>query len=287
MREYNISFRSALMVFMLLILMLGSGEELCAGQRVFRISDGKTISFEQMMDDLRKDNLVLVGESHNMESHHRLQLDIIKALNAAKIPLAVGFEMFTADSQDELNKWVAGSLPLEEFVRLYYKNWGFPWPLYEHIFLYMRDNGIPAIGLNVPAGITRKISKYGFSSLTKEELKKLPLETGCAVDEQYMKFIRRAYAMHGHSGGQFIHFCEAQLIWDQVMARNIVEYIKNNPGRTVVALAGNGHAWKRGIPEQVHSLSDKIRCKVILPEIRGYIDPDTITAEDADYIMLK
>jgi len=288
MRDNAVPFlRSIIILVTLLIILLNSGQGLCAEPRVFRVSDAKTISFEQMIDDLRKSDLVLVGETHNIESHHRLQLDVIKALSNSKTPLAVGVEMFIAESQDELNKWVNGSLPLEEFIKEYYKNWGFPWTLYEAIFLYLRDNRIPATGLNVPAEITQKISKSGFSSLTKEELKKLPPETGCAVDEKYMKFIRRAYSMHGHGQKQFINFCEAQLIWDQVMARNLVEYIKKNPQRTVVALAGNGHAWKRGIPEQVRSLSEKIRYKVILPRVSGYIDPGAITIEDADYIILQ
>lgn len=287
-RDNPVPFLRSIIVFItLLIILLRSGQGLCAEPRVFRVSDARTISFKQMIDDLRKSNLILVGETHNIESHHQWQLDVIKALSNSKTPLAVGFEMFIAESQDELNKWVNGSLPPEEFIKVYYRNWGFSWPLYEAIFLYLRDNRIPAIGLNVPSEITQKISKYGFSSLTKEELKKLPPETGCAVDEKYMKFIRRAYSMHGNGQKQFIHFCEAQLIWDQVMARNLVEYFKRNPQRTVIALAGNGHAWKRGIPEQVRSLSENIRCKVILPGVSGYIDPGAITIEDADYILFQ
>ena len=277
-----------IMVFITLLIILSSfGQEVCAEPRVFRVRDAKTVSFEQMIDDLRKSSLVLVGETHNIESHHRWQLDIIEALNNSKTPLAVGFEMFIAENQDELDRWVRGSLTIEEFIKAYYRNWSFPWPLYEAIFIYLRDNRIPAIGLNVPAEITQKISKYGFSSLTRDELKKLPPETGCAVDEKYMEFIRRAYSMHGHRQKQFIHFCEAQLIWDQVMARNLVEYIKKNPQRTVIALTGNGHAWKRGIPEQVRSLSEKIRYKVILPGVSGYIDPGSVTSGDADYILFQ
>ena len=243
-----------------------------AGTKVFRLSDRKVIPYGQMVDDLRKADIVFVGEMHDREAHHQLQLDIIRALRTAKTPVAVGFEMFTYESQKDLDNWVAGTIPDSDFIKTYYRNWNFPWPLYDDIFLYVRDNKIPAIALNVPPEITRKVSASGFSSLTKEERAKLPPETGCVVDEQYMKFIRRAHAMHGHSGKNFVYFCEAQLLWDQVMARTIIEYRKKNPDKTVVVITGNGHAWKRGIPEQVRSLSEKTSVRVVLPHIPGHID---------------
>ena len=256
-------------------------------KKVFRTSDRKTISYDRMLDDLQKAGIVFVGEVHDREAHHRMQLDIIKALDARKIPVAVGFEMFTYESQDDLDRWTAGKLPVEAFIGIYYKNWGFPWPLYDDVFYYIRDHKIPGIALNVPSEITRKVSASGFASLTKEELEKLPPESGCIVNETYMKFIRRAYAMHRRSDKQFLYFCEAQLLWDQSMAHNLLAFLKKNPDKTVVVLAGNGHAWKRGIPEQVRTISEKTSFRVILPLVPGRIDPQTITSEDADYILLQ
>jgi uncharacterized iron-regulated protein len=93
--------------------------------------------------------------------------------------------------------------------------------------------------------------------------------------------------MHGHGGKNFVYFCEAQLLWDQVMARTIVEYQKKNPGKTVVVITGNGHAWKRGIPEQVRFLNEKTSVKVVLPHIPGHIDPSAMSPADADYILLQ
>jgi len=252
---------------------------------VFRFSDKKAIAYDQMIGDLAKTDIVFIGETHDRKAHHRLQLDTIKALQAKKIPLAVGFEMFVDENQKDLDTWTAGKLTVEEFVGIYHRNWNFPWSLYEDIFLHIREAGIPAIALNVHPHIARKVSESGFASLSEGELAKLPPDTGCAVDEQYMKFIRRAHAMRGHGGKEFIHFCEAQLLRDQVMARHILEYLKKNPGRTVVVLTGNGHAWKRGIPEQIRKISAKIYYRVILPYIPGYIDPAVMSVEDADYLL--
>ena len=260
----------------------------CAEQKnVFRIRDRQPITYEQMLDDLKNVRVIFVGEVHDRKAHHQLQLDAIKALNDRKVPLSVGFEMFTYESQNDLDKWTEGSLPVDTFIPIYYKNWSYPWTLYNDILFYVRDNKIPAIGLNVPAEITRKVSVSGFTSLTQEELKKLPQDVGCVVNEQYMQFIRRAYAMQGHGDKQFLFFCEAQLLWNQTMAYNIIEFLKKNPAKRIVVLTGNGHAWKKGIPEQVRTISEETQYRVILPQIPGYVDPQTMTAGDADYILLQ
>jgi uncharacterized iron-regulated protein len=252
---------------------------------VLRISDQKTINYAEIFDDLRQAQIVYIGESHDNQAHHQLQLDIVKALHDSGKPLSVGFEMFTEKSQGVLDAWVSGNISQDEFVRAYYDNWNFPWPLYRDILLYIKENKIPAIGLNVEPAITRKVAQSGFASLTKEELEKLPPDVGCAVDKQYMEFIRRVYARHGHGDKGFLFFCQAQLLWDQVMARNIIGFLQKNPERTIIVITGNGHAWKRGIPAQVRLLSAKIRYRVILPYIPGYIESRFISINDADYLL--
>lgn len=274
-------------VFLLVVSVLLAGATNCSGdERILRARDGKTITFNSMIEDIRNVKVIFVGETHDSKRDHEFQLAIIKALHLSGVPQAIGLEMFRAESQSVLDKWVGGSLAIEEFQRAYYDNWGGSWPLYKEIFLYSRDNKIPMIGLNAPADITRKVSREGFSSLTQEELRKLPPGISCNVDERYMDFIRRAYAVHGSGGKSFVNFCEAQMIWDKTMAWHLTEFRKKNPGKALVVLAGVGHSWKRGVPEQMEELS-KIEYKVILPEIPGRIDSTTVLSLDADYILLQ
>jgi len=287
---YNETVKTIGKIFFAVLLLYGvfyiALDEKEGETHVLRLSDRKIISFGQMIEDLKKTRLVFVGEIHNQEFHHRQQTAIIKALHDSGIRVAVGFEMFTAESQDDLNGWVNGRLPLGDFVKIYYKNWGMPWPLYRDILLYIQENRVPAVGLNIPPGISEKVAAHGFSSLTPGEIGKLPPGISCTVDDRYMEFIRRAYSTHRDSK-EFVHFCEAQVLWDKTMAWNLVEFIRNNGTGTVVVLAGTGHAWKRGIPDQVRILSDKTDYKVILPEVPDYIEPNNITSEDADYILLE
>jgi uncharacterized iron-regulated protein len=259
----------------------------CSGDdRILRARDGKAITFTTMIEDIRNAKVIFVGETHDSKRDHEFQLAIIKSLHRSGVPSAIGLEMFRAESQNLLDQWVGGSLELKGFLKVYQDNWGGAWPLYRDIFLYSRDNKIPMIGLNVPADITRKVSREGFSSLTQEELKKLPPGISCKVDERYMDFIRRAYAVHGAAEKSFVNFCEAQMVWDKTMAWHLTEFQKKNPGRVVVVLAGVGHSWKRGIPEQMEELA-KVDYRVILPEIPGRVDRTIVLSHDADYILLQ
>jgi hypothetical protein len=52
-----------------------------------------------------------------------------------------------------------------------------------------------------------------------------------------------------------------------------------------VVLTGAGHAQKNAIPRQISKRSNAAHA-VILPEIKGVIDPETVDHSDADYIML-
>lgn len=253
---------------------------------VLRVSDGRVIVFEEMIREIGNANIVFVGEAHDDKRHHRFQLAVIEALLKAGAPLAIGLEMFRADSQGDLDHWVEGKIGLEEFVKVYHENWGLPWPLYSDIFLFSRENRIPLIGLNVSGEITKKISRLGFSSLTEEDLKKLPPGISCDVDEAYMDYIRRAYGAHAAKGKSFVNFCEAQMVWDKTMAWRLTEFLKMNPKRTVVVLAGAGHSWKRGIPEQFRRLT-ALSYAVILPEIPDQIDKSAVSPHDADYILLE
>ena len=274
------------LIFLITILSAFGIADGLEGERVLRVRDGKVISFAEMIEDVKVRAIIFVGESHDNQKHHKKQLDVIKSLNKLRVPLAIGLEMFRANSQKDLDLWISGKLDLNHFLPLYYENWGSPWPWYENIFLLAKQLRIPMIGLNVPAEISQKVSHEGFSSLTREELRQLPPGITCDMDAAYMDLMRKVHGNRFKKDGQsFRYFCEAQMVWDKAMAWHVVEFLKKNPLRTVIVLAGLGHSWKRGIPEQVKRLST-FSYAAILPEMSGEIGIDTVTTDDADYVIL-
>jgi uncharacterized iron-regulated protein len=214
---------------------------------------------------------------------HWRQVRIIKALKDAGTPLAIGLEMVIAGNQEILDRWVAGKIDEENFVTFYMRNWDTPWSYYRDIFLYARRHGIPLIGLNVPRELVRKVAREGFAALAPEEREKLPAGITCNVDNAYLTLVRRAFAEHGGNDKSFIHFCEAQMLWNKGMASCLQEYIQRHPVGSVVILAGTGHAMKPGIPREALDEAG-IEAKVILPE-DSVFSRDKVTEADADYLI--
>jgi len=221
---------------------------------LYDVARGEEKRLSAVLERLVEKRIILVGEHHTNETHHKAQLTIITALHERGVPLAVGLEMFRADSQGLLDQWVRGETGEEAFRKAYEENWGYPWTLYREIFEYGRHKKIPLVGLNVPREVTQKVARRGFKSLSDREKGSLPF-VECKVDPDYMAFIRKAYGAHAHGKLDFSNFCEAQLVWDKAMAIHALRYLESNPDSTMVILAGTGHAWKKGIPEQLRQRS--------------------------------
>jgi uncharacterized iron-regulated protein len=252
--------------------------------RIYDINQGLETVMADVVPVLKQNRIVIVGEHHSNINHHKAQADIIRTLNESGVQVAVGLEMFRSDSQQALDRWVAGDIGEEDFQRVFYDNWGYSWEDYRVIFDYAKKEKVPLIGLNVPRGITRQVSRRGFQSLNKAQKGKLS-NIACRVDKEYMDYIKKAFGGHGHGNLNFTYFCEAQLVWDTVMAINALDYLNKNPKALIVLLTGTGHARKNAIPRQIRKRSE-VAHAVILPEVKGIIDPETVDQSDADYIML-
>jgi len=226
--------------------------------------------------------VVFVGEYHDNPLHHGAQLRVIEELHKAGIDVAVGLEMFRSDSQESLDNWVAGEISLENFRMVFRENWS-RWEQYSDIFIYARNKKLPMFGMNLSREIIKQVANNGFASLSEEQLAKLPV-VQCIVDPVYQEFIRRALGKHRQGGASFKNFCEAQLLWDKVMAQNLKNFLTDNPGRTVIVLAGNGHAWKHGIPAQLDKLGEKA-WRVLLSEASRRSDKSMLSFNDADYLL--
>lgn len=277
---------SAVVLTFVFFLSIGGCRENKASRalELYDLKNGQTLTGDQVLRAVQGARLVLVGEHHTTESHHRDQLRIIRFLKESDVALSIGMEMFRKDQQEALDRWVAGDISEAEFRPIYLDNWNFPWELYRDIFVYARDNKIPMVGLNVSRGITRQVASQGFASLSDQQRGELEGVT-CNVTREYRDYIRRAYGAHGHGNMDFIRFCEAQLVWDTAMAIHAVNHLEEHPGQVMVLLAGSAHARKMGIPYQVQSRRPT-PLAVLLPYTPNFFEPDIVTIADADFIIL-
>ena len=279
MKAFHINYLFAMIIMAMLlcpVVVFGHPHILSVEEKI-------EVTREALLEDLRSVQVIFMGEFHHHAGHHAAQLSIIDALDDDPTPLGIGLEMFRRDSQEDLDVWTANKMPLLKFLDIYEDNWSM-WQYYKDIFLHARNEEVRMIGLNIPRNITRKVAQNGFQSLSTEEQFLLG-NVQCEVDKTYEDYIRKAMGGHGGHGQVFLYFCEAQLLWDTMMARNLIDFLKENPDYRIVVLAGSAHSWKFGIPRQLAEQSD-ITYRVILPEIKGRADRDNVSVDIADYLWL-
>jgi len=253
---------------------------------LYKVSDRSHTSLSGALFETIHSQVFFVGEHHDNPEHHLNQLKIIREIHeVAEKPLGVGLEMFETGYQHQLDQWVNGTLSLDDFVKMYYENWDLSWILYRDIFLYAREHQIPLIALNVPRRIVKKVAIKGFASLTTADLAELPDGITCDVTPDYENFIEQVFGWHGKKNDSFTNFCEAQVLWDTVMAVNILRFNARNSQTKFVILAGDGHSWKPGIPRQI-ALRKDLPMTVFLPET-SKLNRRNATQNDTDYLWLS
>jgi len=252
---------------------------------LFKVTDRSYKSIADAVYEVITAQVFFVGEHHDNPHHHANQLAVIREIHeTAEKPLAIGLEMFETGYQEQLDQWVNGNLDLDDFVKTYYENWDQAWILYRDIFLYAREHRIPLVALNIPRKVVRKVAQTGFASLLPEDMAELPRGITCDVTQEYENFIQRVFGWHGHKNDSFSNFCEAQVLWDTIMAINLLKFHDRSPEAKLVVLAGDGHAWKPGIPRQI-SLRKDLPMAVLLHET-AKLHRRNVSPKDADYLWL-
>jgi uncharacterized iron-regulated protein len=252
--------------------------------QLYDLEQDRIVAGRQALARLQAARIVLVGEQHTNQWHHQVQLAVVEALHQAGADVAIGLEMFRHDRQSDLEGWISGRIDEADFKSLYLENWNYDWQFYRAIFLFARENRIPMVGLNVAPEISSQVARHGFESLSPSQRGHVD-EITCDIPPEHREYLRRAHEAHAHGQLDFEHFCEAQLLWDAAMAEHALQYLEQHQDRIMVLLAGSGHARKMGIPAQ---LRQRAACPwvVVLPETPGIFEPQRVTAEEADFLVL-
>ena len=227
------------------------------------------------LQQAQKSRIVFVGEHHDNFAHHQNQLHIIQTLYAQNPNIAIGMEMFQRRFQPILDAYIQEEIDENTFLEKseYFARWGYNYRLYKPIIDFAKKHHVPLIALNLEKEITKKISKNGILSLTKEENATIP---------QSLDFSNRAYQTRLNAifddpqhfahlptsqRPDPIHLYQAQILWDETMAESAANYLKTHPKRIMIVLVGNGHLeYSVGIPDRVSRRID-IHSSVILQDV--------------------
>lgn len=243
---------------------------------------GKKVSYEKMLKDLRKQDVVLIGELHNNPISHWLELEITQDLSE-KRQLVLGAEMFERDNQAALTNYLQGKITakgLDSSARLW-KNYKTD---YAPLVNLAKDKNLPFIATNVPRKFASQVARGGFeslSNLTSEEktwVAPLPI----AYDANLPGYQKMLKMMGEHTSP---NMPKAQALKDATMAHFI--FSNWNPGSLFVHYNGSYHSeYYEGISWYLKRSKADIKIATIATVSQKEIDsllPEHLLK--ADYII--
>lgn len=203
---------------------------------------GKPVSYKQLLQKAARADVVFLGELHNSEAAHQLELRLLQDLiSLRKGKVLLGLEMFEKDQQGDLvafqQRSVADVRALSERTRV--------WPNfltdYAPLLEMARQYGVSIYGTNVPRDLARAVSKEGLAVLDKLGSQQrgwvapLPfprldtLPSYRALDE-----IAQQHGMNPE------YFRLSQMLKDATMAHAIIEAFQ--PGHVFLHVNGSYHS---------------------------------------------
>jgi uncharacterized iron-regulated protein len=129
---------------------------------------GKTSNYSKMLKAMQGAHVVLFGELHDNPIVHWLQYETTRSLIATKGAryVRLGAEMFEADVQQDLNRYLHGDTTLSEKDMMKICR---AWPNYKTDYKPLvelaRENRIPFVASNIPRRYAGIVYRGGFEAL--------------------------------------------------------------------------------------------------------------------------
>jgi len=248
--------------------------------KVFDTNANEIIQFDQLINKLKAYRIIMIGESHTLDKHHQVQLNIIKGLVETGSSVCLALEMFNPSQNEILNNYTSGKISEQEFLDQadYFNTWGHNYRYYKPIFDFTREHKIKMFGVNIEHDYASKIGRGGAKSLTEDDRQYLPEIDTTNVEHRF--FIKVAMeGMDATMPAQFSKIYAAQSLWDAAMGDGAIKVATENPQSIVVVLAGSGHVvYNLGIGKIIKNRSDFPFASLVAIDI-----PDTVK----ESVMMK
>ncbi|ENM5750682.1 ChaN family lipoprotein [Vibrio mimicus] len=237
---------------------------------------GERISIQNLPADIENADVILIGEWHTHAGIHRFQTDLLKQMVENGHPMTLSMEQFARDAQSVLDEYLAGEIGEQYLIQK-----ANAWPNYESDYRplveFAKSQQLPIIAANAPKPIVRCIGRVGIDyieRLTPDQRQWIAAEIN-TQDSPY-KSIFMASMHHGNPAQNENQFA-AQVTWDETMAESIVRYLRTNPERKVLHIAGMFHT-QQGLGTAASILRRNPNLKVVIITPVG-----DITTQSDDY----
>jgi uncharacterized iron-regulated protein len=230
--------------------------------RVYDVEAGQFVAPAEAVAALAEADFVLLGERHGNPAHHRLQAELVRALQARwREPAPVAFEMMTTDQQLAIVEHLDAEDPDAAGLgaALDWEASGWPdWELYAPIAQAALDARAEVVAANLPQREVRAVFEAGAAALSPALLRRTGLDR--PFPEALEAALRREL-LESHCGsvppevvdGMF----RVQRARDAMMADRLARVAGDRRG---ILIAGAGHVrTDRGVPWYLARLRPEAR----------------------------
>lgn len=240
--------------------------------RVYDSGHKRFSDFEAMLAELSRSDVVFVGEQHNDQMTHHLELALLEGIARRKPSLIVALEMFERDTQSALDDYLAGRMSEADFLKA-----SRPWPNYATDYRPLvelaKARGWRVVAGNVPRRYAAQVARSGLASLDSlpaEERALIARQIDCPRDDYFKRF---AETMKDHPAGQQTvaeqeamteRFYQSQCVKDETMAEAIASAAATDSRPLVVHFNGAFHSdYRLGAAERTKRRLPKSLIRVV------------------------
>ena len=226
--------------------------------------NGKTTTYDAMIDSLSRADVIFFGEMHNCPITHWMEQNVLQTfVDRFGKNVMVGAEMFESDNQLILDEYLQRRISGDRFeaeCRL--------WPNhstdYAPLLSIAYENKLPFIATNVPRRYANAVKEHGLSWLdslsmaSRAYLPPLPIYVERDSSAEKAFEVMGAMARHSNRG----HYVEAQALKDATMAWNIAQNWQHNIH--FVHFNGSYHSdFRKGSIEQLLRYCPQLRIALV------------------------
>jgi len=276
-------------LFFVLPVFAFSQDTLAGHYKIYSVAKQKTVSLDDISDDMVNADVLFFGEEHSDSTDHFLEYTLFKKLSQ-KYPekTALSMEMFESDCQNVLNEYLSGFIREKNFI-----NEARAWHNYKDyrpLIEWAKANKIQVVAANAPNRYVNMANRLGLQSLEqlsaigKSYLPPLPIDTAEGI--YYNKFLD---VMGGHAALGGMQMFQAQNLWDATMAWSIAKFAKAHKGYKILQLNGGFHSEEKlGTVAQLKKHAPKLRVLNIATfSDESFDNPDWAKlSKNGDYIIL-
>ncbi len=257
--SYFEAMKYLLLITFTLISIKSFSQEVSLHYKIYDSKKQKQISVDEIVMDMKNNDVLFFGEEHNDSIGHLLEVGIFKKLNEVypgKITLSL--EMFHTDVQTIVDEYLAGLISEKNFIKE-----GRAWSNYKDyqpLVAYAKANQLSVIAANAATRYSNAVTKEGLGILKNFPKSSLLLLPPLPIDTATGRYLEKFTALLGGHNMGSMKVYQTQNFWDATMAWSIAKYVKINNGNKIFHLNGRFHSdEKLGTLAKLQTYAPKLK----------------------------